>query len=146
MPPDLEDMWRNGCPKSPEWIGSGPTSEVDCGFEFCEHNVENMAIEVIGQDRSREVISLFVEDREVGRVALSWDVCKGSSESLRRALSSFAGWPVSFEILVLDMVCLWNEGVPSIPLCPFVVFCSSESRASQNPVKTRCRDILMVGW
>ena len=52
-------------------ITSGPTSEADCGFEFYEHNVENMAIEVIGQDKSSEMISLFLEDWEVGRGALS---------------------------------------------------------------------------
>ena len=69
--PDLGDMWRNGCPTSPEWISSGPTTEADGGFEFCEHNVVSMAIEVIGQDRSSEVISLFLKDWEVGRVALS---------------------------------------------------------------------------
>ena len=65
----FRDLCRNGCPKRPEWISSGPTSEADYGFEFYEHNVENMAIEVIGQDRSSEVISLFLEDWEVGRVA-----------------------------------------------------------------------------
>ena len=80
--PDLGDTWRNGCPKkalcgaataligqavSPEWISSGPTSEADGGFEFCEHSVGSMAIEVIGQDRSSEVISLFLEDWEVWR-------------------------------------------------------------------------------
>ena len=53
-----------------------------------------MAIEVIGQERSSEVISLFLEDWELGRVASSChlsmdlscqemrDVGKGSSESL----------------------------------------------------------------
>ena len=43
-------------------------------------------------------------------------------ERERRAFLSCAGWPVSFEILVLDMLCLWNEGVPSFPLCHLVVF------------------------
>ena len=69
--PDWRNVWRNGCPTSLEWISSGPTSEADGGFEFCEHNVVSMAIEVIGQDRSSEVISLFLEDWKVGRVALS---------------------------------------------------------------------------
>ena len=64
LSPDLGDLWRNGCPKSPEWISSGPTSEADYGFEFYEHDVENMAIEVIGQDRSSKVISLFMKDWE----------------------------------------------------------------------------------
>ena len=59
------------CPQSPEWISSGPTSEADHGFEFSELIVEIMAIEVVGQDTSSEVISLLLEDWEVGRVALS---------------------------------------------------------------------------
>ena len=58
LSPDLGDLWRNGCLKSPERISSRPTSEADCGFKFYEHNVEIMAIEVIGQDRSGQVISL----------------------------------------------------------------------------------------
>ena len=80
------------CPKSPEWISSGPTSEAVHGFEFSELNVENMAVEVVEQDTSSEVISLLLEDWEVGRVALSChlsvdlcqemrDVCQRSSES-----------------------------------------------------------------
>ena len=34
---------------------------------------------------------------------------------VRRALLSGAGWPVSFDFLVLDMVCLWRG-------CPFLSF------------------------
>ena len=37
-------------------------------------------------------------------------------ERVLRAFLSCAGWRVSFEILVLDMLFLWNEGVPSFPL------------------------------
>ena len=82
-------MWRNGCPKS-----SGPTSEAYWGFEFSEHNVGGMAIEVIGQDRSSNVVALFLKDWELGRVALSChmtmdylcqemvDACWESSESM----------------------------------------------------------------
>ena len=68
LSPDLGDWWRNVCPKSPEWISSGPTSEAGCGFEFHGQDVENMAIGGIGQDTSSEVISLFLKDWEVGRV------------------------------------------------------------------------------
>ena len=52
-------MWRNNCPKSQEWISSGPTSEADHGFDLHEQNVENMAIEVIRQDRSSNVGGAF---------------------------------------------------------------------------------------
>ena len=64
-------MWRNGFPKSPEWISSGPTSETYCHSEFYEHNVENMAVEVIGQDRSDKLVALFLKNWAVGMVALS---------------------------------------------------------------------------
>ena len=68
---DQGDMWRNVCPESPEWISSGRTSEASCGLEFYEHNVENTAIEVIGEDRSSNVVALFLKGWELGRVALS---------------------------------------------------------------------------
>ena len=40
-------------------------------------------------------------------------------ERVRRALLSCADWPVSFKILVVDMVCLWREvSLPSfVPPC-----------------------------
>ena len=59
-----------------------------------EHNVGNLAVEVVGQNWSSEVISLFLEDWEVGRVAFSchlsmdflcqekMDACWESRESL----------------------------------------------------------------
>ena len=40
-------------------------------LEYDEHNVDNLAIEVVGQNWSSEVISFFLEDWEVRRVALS---------------------------------------------------------------------------
>ena len=69
--PDLGDMRRHGCPVSPEWISSCSTSETSCGGEEYEHNNERPAIEVIGQDWSSEVVALFLEDWELGRVALT---------------------------------------------------------------------------
>ena len=63
-------------------------------MEYCEHNVDDLAIEVVGQNWTSEVSSLFLEDWEVGRVASSChlsmdllcqemrDVCKVSSEPL----------------------------------------------------------------
>ena len=41
-----------------------------------------------------------------------------------RALLSFASWPVSFEVLVVDLVCLWREvSLPSfVPPCGFGSF------------------------
>ena len=60
-----------GCPKCPEWISSGPTSEASRGLQLYEHSVENMAVDVIGQDRSSDVVALFLKDWELGRVALN---------------------------------------------------------------------------
>ena len=92
--PDLGDMWRQGCPESPEWISSCSASETSLGCEVYEHNNGCWAIEVVGQDWSSEVGALFLEDWEFGRVALSChmavdllcqemrDACWDSSESL----------------------------------------------------------------
>ena len=72
--PDLGEMWKYGCRKSPLWRGDGfegERSEDTSSVESYEHNVDNLAIEVVGQNWSSEVISLFLKDWEVGRVALS---------------------------------------------------------------------------
>ena len=73
-----------------EWAGSDDASSL----EYHEHTVGNLAIEVVGQNWSSEVISLFLEDWEARRVAPSChlsidflyqerrDACKGSSDSL----------------------------------------------------------------
>ena len=80
-------MWsRNGVERA--------GSEGISSSKHYEHNVGNLAIEVVGQNWSSEVTSVFSEDWEVGRVALSChlsmdlvrqemrDACRGSSESL----------------------------------------------------------------
>ena len=72
--PDLGDIWRYGCAKSPVWSSNGvgrAGSEEPSSLEYYEHNVGSLAVEVLGQHWSSEAISLFVEDWEVGRVALS---------------------------------------------------------------------------
>ena len=72
--PDLGDMWRYGCPKSPDWDGNvelWTESEGTSSSGQCEHNVESLALNVMRQDQSGENISLFLEDWELARVALS---------------------------------------------------------------------------
>ena len=72
--PDLGDIWKYGCPKRPDWEGdveSWTGSEGTPSSEQCDHNVESRVLSVMGQDQSGEKISLFLEDRELGRVALS---------------------------------------------------------------------------
>ena len=68
--PDFGDMWRHDRSVSPEWISSCSASEIFCGCEEYEHNNECWAIEVVGEDWSSEVVALFLEDWELGRVAL----------------------------------------------------------------------------
>ena len=68
--PDLGDMWRYGCPKCPKCFSPCSASETSFGREGYEHNSECRAIEVIGQGRSSEVVAIFLEDWELGRVAL----------------------------------------------------------------------------
>ena len=69
-------------------------SEGTPSLEYHEHNVGNLAVEVVWQTWSSEVITLYLRDWEVGRVASSchlpmdflWqemrDACWVSSESL----------------------------------------------------------------
>ena len=57
----LGDMWRHGCPMSPEWFSSCSTSVTSCGGGEYEHNNGCLAIQVVGQDWYWEL----------GRVALS---------------------------------------------------------------------------
>ena len=93
--PDLGETWKYGCPQSRVWSDDGlenERGEDTSSVEHYEHNVDKLAIEVVGQNWTSEVISLFLEDWEVGRVALSShlsmdlscqemrDVCEGSLE------------------------------------------------------------------
>ena len=78
--PDLREMWKYGFPKSSVWSGDdfeGKRSEDTPSEQYCEHNVDNLAIEVVGQKWSSEVISLFLKDWGVGRVALSCPLVHG---------------------------------------------------------------------
>ena len=77
----------------------GAGIEGTSSFEFYEHNVGNHAVGVIGQDWSSEVVALFLEDWEPGRVALNChmtvnlscqelrDACWDCSESLGSSCS-----------------------------------------------------------
>ena len=70
----LGDEWRYGCPRSPVWSNGGldeTGSEITSACEFYEHNVDNLATDVIVLDRSSGVVALCLEDWELGRVALS---------------------------------------------------------------------------
>ena len=47
--PDLGDMWRHGCPMSPEWVSSCSTSETSFGGEEYEHNNESGPLKSLGR-------------------------------------------------------------------------------------------------
>ena len=67
-------MWRYGCPQSQDWDSDGePWAERQglSSSDFREHNVESSALHVIWQNWSGEKVSLFLEDWELARVALS---------------------------------------------------------------------------
>ena len=72
LSPDLGDIWRYGCPKSSVWSNEWAGSEDASSLEDYEQNVDNLAIEFVGQNGSTEVISHFLYDLEVGREALSY--------------------------------------------------------------------------
>ena len=62
---DLGEMWKYGFPKSPVWSGDGyegERSDDTLSEEYYKHNVDNLALGVVGQIWSSEVISLFLED------------------------------------------------------------------------------------
>ena len=107
--PDLGDMWEYDNPK----ILCGAATnrrEVRMLLRWSityEHNVGNLADEVVGQNWSSEVISFFLQDWGVGRVASSCHLsvdflchkmrgaCKGGSESLRSPRSLCSECPRS---------------------------------------------------
>ena len=57
-------------PMSPEWVSPCSASETSLGCEVCEHNDKCGAFEVLGQGLVKR-LALFLEDWELGRVALS---------------------------------------------------------------------------
>ena len=74
LSPELGGMWSFGGPRNSFWKGDeGGWTESDCtsSCEAHEHNVESVALEVIGQDLSSEGVSFCTEDGELAREALS---------------------------------------------------------------------------
>ena len=67
--PELGGIPGLSGPRYPLWKVSGSDNESTVGFEVYEHNNECRATEVIGQDWSSEVVALFLEDWELGRVS-----------------------------------------------------------------------------
>ena len=100
----LEICGSLAAPKSPVWSSGGggfdwPGSEGTSSLEDNEHNADYFALEVLGQDWSGEVVSLFLEDWELRQMASSChmtlylpcqemrDACCVSSESRGSPLS-----------------------------------------------------------
>ena len=79
--------------KNSVWRSSGVDLagyEDASSLEWYEHNVGNLAIEVVGQNCSSEALSLFLENWEVGRVALS---CHLSMDLVCQEMRD-AWWPL----------------------------------------------------
>ena len=84
--PDLGDMWRYGCPKSLDWGSDGESWSASEGLSSSdsrEHNVESLALNVIGQSWLGEKVSLFLEAWELARVALSCHIALDMCQCLR---------------------------------------------------------------
>ena len=98
--PDLGDMWKYGCPKSPIWSSPCSASVTSGDDEEYGHNNECRAIEVVGKVWSSEVVALFLEDWEGARLSCRMamdflcqemrDACWVGSESLGSLLSHFS--------------------------------------------------------
>ena len=80
--PGLGDEWKMGCPKSPMWESEGEAwseDETVSSSGSREGNVYNDALHVIGLYGPGGKISLFLQDWELAKVALSchmaWICC-----------------------------------------------------------------------
>ena len=72
--PELGEEWKIGCPNSPMWEREGEVWSEDESVSSSgsrEGNVCNDALHVIGLHGSGDKISLFLQDLELGKVALS---------------------------------------------------------------------------
>ena len=66
------DSSPDGCPKYPFWSDDNleeERGEDASSVEYYEHNVDNLVIGVVGHHWTSEVIALFLDYWEVGRVA-----------------------------------------------------------------------------
>ena len=71
---ELEEEWKMGCSKSPMWESEGEAWSEDESVSSSgshEGNVCNDALHVIGLHGSGDKISLFLQDWDLARVALS---------------------------------------------------------------------------
>ena len=72
--PDLGDMWRYGCPKSAKWESEDEAWSEDESVSSSVsrgNNVCNGALHVIGLYGLGDKVSLFQEEWELAKVALS---------------------------------------------------------------------------
>ena len=127
--------------KSPDWnsdVDDWTESEGSSSFEERGHNVESLAREVIGQNWSGEMVSLYLEDWELAQVALSCHVAleeKARSEPWEPALPSWKGCNSMERAVMGDTVCsVWLNilcpfgmiGVPSSHSCAFCSLYTSQ--------------------
>ena len=72
--PELGEEWKMGCSKSPMWESEGEAWSEDESVSSCgcrKGNVCNDALHVVGLHGPGDKISLFLQDWEFAKVALS---------------------------------------------------------------------------
>ena len=116
---DLGGAWRCGCPKSLDWdrdVESWTESEGTSSSDECEHNVESLALNAVGQNWSGDKISLFLEDWELARVALS---CHIALQCAKAILSPWKGCDSKVRSVVRELKG-WGRRRRSEAWCPFL--------------------------
>ena len=79
--------------------------------ELYEHNVASLALEVIGQNWSGEMVSLFLEDWEIARVVLNCHLLLCDEP---KGLSSNSDEPV-YEWMQILLTCTFNQFISRFP-------------------------------
>ena len=85
----IQETWRYGCPKSPDWesdVDSWTESEGISSSELCERNDESLLCILLGKTGAAKKISFLLEDWELARVAWSCHIalamlCQEMSEA-----------------------------------------------------------------
>ena len=73
-------MWRHCCPKSPDWDSDSESLSESEGLSSSDsrgHNVESLALHVIGLNWSGEKVSLFLKDWELAKGGIELPRCPG---------------------------------------------------------------------
>ena len=144
--------------KSPDWnsdVDDWTESEGLSSFEERGHNVESLARELIGQNGSGEMVSLYLEDWELAQVALSCHVAleeNARSEPWEPALPSWKGCNSMERAVMGDTVCsvflniLCPFGMIGVPSSHSCAFCSLYVCQKIGRVKRSSLSLAVSAW